>query len=79
MLDHINFGQNSSVSAHRWLTTQQAAEYLGCSRAFLDQDRVTRLHAIPYSRLGRHIRYDRNDLDAYLVSQKVRPGEAVNG
>ena len=55
-----------------WLKTQQAANYLGCSRAFLDKDRGTRLHGIPFSRLGRHIRYARTDLDNFLERSKVR-------
>ena len=54
----------------RWLTTKQAAEYLGCSAAFLEKERVTRLHGIPFTRLGRHIRYDKADLDAYLEQNK---------
>ena len=54
----------------RWLTTKQAAEYLGCSAAFLEKERVSRLHGIPFSRLGRHIRYDKIDLDTYLEQNK---------
>lgn len=54
----------------RWLTPQQAADYLGCSRNFLDKDRVTRLHGIPFAKLGRHIRYDVTDLDAFLEQSK---------
>lgn len=56
----------------RWLSPQQAAEYLGCSRNFLDKDRFQRLHGIPFARLGRHIRYDVLDLDAYLEESKNR-------
>lgn len=63
------------ASAHkqikRWLTVAEAAEYLGCCRNFLDRDRVDRLHGIPFARLGRHIRYDRLDLDAWLENGKV--------
>ena len=49
-----------------WLTPKQAAEYLGCSRSLLDKDRITGLLGIPFSRLGRHIRYSRKALDAFL-------------
>lgn len=65
--------------SHRWLTVTQAANYLGCSRAFLDQDRLTRLHSIPFTYLGRHIRYDRTDLDAWLEKNKVNSGTVSNG
>ena len=51
---------------HNWLTVEQAAGYLGCSRNFLDRDRVERRHGIPFSRLGRHIRYRISELDAFL-------------
>jgi excisionase family DNA binding protein len=55
----------------RWLTTAQAAEYLQCSAAFLHQARYTKLHGIPFSRLGRHIRYRQSDLDEFLERNKV--------
>ena len=58
-----------------WLTVEQAADYLGCSRNFLDKDRVTRLHGIPFARLGRHIRYSRDALDAYLELTQVNLNE----
>lgn len=56
----------------RWLTVEEAATYLGCSRNFLDKDRLTKLHGIRFSRLGRHIRYDLEDLDAFLESCKEK-------
>lgn len=61
----------------RWLTPQQAADYLGCSRNFLDKDRVTRLHGIPFARLGRHIRYSVDDLDAFLERSKLAAVEVA--
>lgn len=54
-----------------WLTVPEAAEYLGCSRSMLDKDRVTGLLGIPFSRLGRHIRYSRKALDAYLEANST--------
>ncbi len=58
-------------TTHRWLTPQQAADHLQCSKSFLDKDRLEGQHKIPYSRLGRHIRYDRHDLNTWLESQKT--------
>jgi len=55
----------------KWLSPQQAAAYLGCSRNFLDKARLSRLHAIPYCRLGRHVRYLASDLDDWLKSSKT--------
>ena len=59
-----------SPTARRWLTTKQAAAYLGCSAALLEKDRWSRLLGIPFSRLGRHIRYDMLALDEYLERNK---------
>lgn len=58
-------------SSKRWVPPQHAADYLNCSEAFLAKDRVTGLHGIPFTRLGRHIRYDLADLDAFLERNKV--------
>jgi len=32
---------------HKWLTTTEAARYLGCCRNFLDRDRLSRLSLVP--------------------------------
>jgi len=50
----------------KWLTVMEAAAYLGVTRHFLDCDRCTRLHGIPFARLGRCIRYRLEDLDTWL-------------
>jgi len=63
---------NKDEDHHRWLTTEEAAKYIGCSKNFLDKDRITRLHDIPFSKLGRHIRYDSFELDEYLEKTQVR-------
>ena len=55
---------------NRWLTPQAAAEYLGCSRNFLDKDRLTHLHGIHFCRLGRHFRYEQSALDAFMERNK---------
>ena len=56
---------------HSWLTTEEAARYLGCSKAFLDKDRGAGLAGIPFAKLGRKlVRYNRAALDAYLSSQQ---------
>ena len=50
----------------RLLTTQQAAEYLNVSAAFLNRDRIEDMR-IPYVRIGtRTIRYRIEDLEAYV-------------
>ena len=72
--------RNDTISVLvRWLSPKDAAEYLGCSRNFLDKARLTNIPPIPFTRLGRHIRYDRNDLDAFLEGQKQVLGTTTKG
>lgn len=53
-----------------WLTTREAAQHLGCSVNFLATDRCTRRHGIPFARVGRVVRYDRVELDAWLKANR---------
>lgn len=53
------------------LSTSQAAEYLGVSKAFLERDRWAGAR-IPFIKVGsRAVRYRQNDLDQY-IDQQVR-------
>jgi excisionase family DNA binding protein len=55
------------------MTVKEAAEYLAVPAPTL----YTRVwqRAIPFVRLGRSLRFDRNDLDALIEANKVRPSE----
>ena len=54
---------------NKLLTTQQASEYLGMSKAFLERDRVEEAR-IPFIKVGsRAVRYRIADLDAFLESR----------
>lgn len=51
------------------LTTEQAARYLGVSKAFLERDRWAGAR-IPFLKIGsRAVRYRISDLEAYLDSR----------
>lgn len=51
------------------LTTQQAADYLSLSKAFLERDRWAGAR-IPFIKVGtRAVRYRARDLEAYLESR----------
>ncbi len=56
-------------------TAAQVAEYLQTSEAALAQDRYLR-RGVPYTRVGRRIRYLRADVLSYLGSNSVRGGAA---
>ena len=63
----VNVGMLSNMG--RLLTTAQAAEYLGMSRAFLERDRWAGAK-IPFIKVGsRAVRYRIEDLDAYIEKQ----------
>jgi hypothetical protein len=55
------------------LTEKEAAEYLGFSSILLRNIRKRRspLPEIPYSQVGKSIRYRIEDLEAWLLSQQV--------
>lgn len=57
----------------RVLTEIETSEYIGMSRSFLRQSRMegnraTRTHAPPFIKIGRSVRYLREDLDNWLAS-----------
>lgn len=61
--------ESTANAAPRWLSTKAAAAYLGLAVSTLNNDRVTRLLGLPFSRLGRRVLYDRLELDAYLLAR----------
>ena len=53
------------------LTVDQAAERLGTTTRFIRRLRAERRIAIV--KLGKHIRIDSNDLDAYITANRQEP------
>ena len=58
------------------LTEKEAATYIGMSRSFLSQDRMNgyRVNRTPgpvFMKLGRTIRYHKNDLDNWLTQHRI--------
>lgn len=55
------------------LTTTQAAELLGVSKAFLERDRWAGAK-VPFVRIGsRTVRYLKSDLEEYIRGNRVSP------
>lgn len=59
------------------LTEAEAAKYIGMSRSFLSQDRMNgyregRTQGPDFFKLGKSIRYHRDDLDSWLMKHRVR-------
>lgn len=53
------------------LTTTEAAEYLGVTKATLETWRCTRRVNVPYFKVGTRVWYSLADLDAYLETCRV--------
>lgn len=55
----------------RLLTTEDAAMILGLGKSTLEQDRVRGIMKIPFVKIGRMVRYRKEDLDKYIESLKM--------
>lgn len=55
----------------------EAAKFISASRSFLDNDRCTKRHGIPYLKVGRLVRYRESDLRAWLDSRVHDNGAAA--
>lgn len=53
----------------RMLSPRQAADYLGMSERFV-RECIARKR-IPYSKIGRLVKFDRADLDAFIAANRV--------
>lgn len=74
---------NDKISS-RALSEQEASQYIGMSRSFLRQsrmegDRVNRTPAPPFIKIGRSIRYLKDDLDNWLESFRREISGKVSG
>jgi predicted DNA-binding transcriptional regulator AlpA len=60
----------------RLVRTKEAAQFLDLAEGTLVVDRSTKRINIPYYKIGGAVRYDLNELEAFLESRKVEPVEA---
>jgi excisionase family DNA binding protein len=67
----------SLLNPPRFLTSDQAAEYIGVRPQTLDAWRCLKRHLIPFTRVGRLIRYRVEDLDAWLASRTEGRDESM--
>ncbi len=63
--------QTSPISPAAEFDTRAAATYLGVTAGTLEVWRCTGRYKIPYTKVGRHVRYRRVDLDRWLESRTV--------
>ena len=63
-------------TARRFLKTEEAAEVLNKSPGTLIVWRSTKRYNLPYHKVGGSVRYDLDDLLAFLEAQRVEPSRA---
>lgn len=66
-----------SSDAKEWMTDRELAEWLSISRVKLQQDRAKGLGP-PFARIGRSVRYRRQDVEAWIAG-RMGGGAGVNG
>ena len=60
------------------VTTDEAAEILGVSAAFLQRDRVADTQQVPFVQVGnRAVRYSRKDLQSFINGRRQGPNSVV--
>jgi excisionase family DNA binding protein len=57
------------MSAHDYLTTAEAANYLKLSASMLAKGRVEGGNTPPFIKMGRSVRYRRSDLDRWATER----------
>ena len=64
---------------HSLLTTTEAAEFLGVSKAFLERDRWAGAR-IPFIKVGsRAVRYEQSELESFIHQQRRKSTSDVRG
>ncbi len=61
-----------AIGAQNWIDEHQTAHLLACSLSKLRQDRH-KCRGIPYTKLGRSVRYSLLDIQSYMTKNRVNP------
>jgi excisionase family DNA binding protein len=69
-LNHITSEQISSLKSRKWLTAEEAAEYLRLPSVGMVRYLVCE-RRIPFYKLGRSLRFKASDLDSVIESSRV--------
>lgn len=67
---------SDAVPSGPWMSSEEAAEYLGVDATTLRAWRLSGRYALPFYRIGtRAVRYRKEDLDAWMAKRVHRPAE----
>ncbi len=67
----------TTVQTHRLLTEREAAERLGIKAGTLCVWRSTRRYSLAFCKIGRSVKYDPADVEAFIARRRVQVGEAA--
>ncbi|MBA2655292.1 MAG: helix-turn-helix domain-containing protein [Gammaproteobacteria bacterium] len=67
----MNSSTAINSSLNKLLTPQQTAEILGVSTGTLDVWRCTGRYSLPYVRVGKLIRYNVHDINAFIARRTL--------
>jgi len=62
-----------------YLKEGEAATYLNCAPITLAKDRCAQKLGIPFYKIGRCVRYKKDDLDAWMETHRIDPLEGKGG
>lgn len=68
---HAKCNRDAVSQGSPLMDTNQAAVYLGVEPATLTMWRSTKRYPLRYVKVGRHVRYRKSDLDAFLDKRTV--------
>jgi excisionase family DNA binding protein len=70
-----NHNRRKYMEVTTYMKETEAAAYLNCAPITLAKDRCDQKLGIPFYKLGRCVRYKKDDLDAWMESRRVDPQE----
>ena len=62
--------EQQNISQEEWITPREVNKEFGFSTSTLAKWRMDNLN-LPYSKMGKYIRYKRSDVETFLESNKV--------
>ena len=74
----ISTPQDHDAAPPALLDTEQCAEYLGLAVRTLQNWRVLGTSDLPFLRVGRSVKYDRREIEAWLNSRRFRSTAAAD-
>lgn len=76
-MNNLTITASDPIISSGWVNEKQVATFIGCSLSKLRSDRFKH-QGIPYSKVGKSVRYSLQDVESYMHHHRVMPGGGVN-